>query len=444
MKYILSLTALILVVLSSCSVKKKNDAAIKKVRNWSKENMHIPIYERPLPAAQVKNEIQGLTRAKAIEIALRNNRNFLAHLQEIGIASGQAVQAGFFSNPNIETLFRLPRHDADQTNIELNAQFTISDFWQVPLRKKVAEDELQVKTMATLTEMLELKKDVFHRFQKTLFAKIRYHLIAKSVAIFKSLKEHFKYRYQFGFTNKLELHLIEARYQAEKSRLLRQRGDLTAALASLQYLLGISEPEVCFDIDEIIVVPPVTISREQLLDYARANHPLLLEQNYLIKKAEHSISYERSRVVDNVQFGVAYERDFEKGNAGVGPLFSLDVPIFNLNYGEIEKAKHQKMQAHFMLQARQEQIETELSGTYLHYQSTIAALEKFQKRVIPELKQGVDYCQRMMDSMQLPATLLIDTQLEYIHAHEKLIDYLHEASDLYADLEAIVGTSLLS
>ncbi len=71
-------------------------------------------------------------------------------------------------------------------------------------------------------------------------------------------------------------------------------------------------------------------------------------------------------------------------------------------------------------------------------------IEFYPHHIFPTLRKAIEYAQQQMNLMQLPANVLLDTQLKYLQAAQEFIDYLQEASTLYAKIEKAVGKSLLS
>ena len=50
----------------------------------------------------------GLSRQDAVRISVINNRDLQSVFEEIGIAKSDLVQAGLFTNPSLDVLFRFP------------------------------------------------------------------------------------------------------------------------------------------------------------------------------------------------------------------------------------------------------------------------------------------------------------------------------------------------
>lgn len=442
MKYLCNIFIIVL-LLPNCGAHKKLSSTLQHINTWSEQNIQTSIYQTPLSAAMVEENLHNLSREKAIEISLRNNQDFLAQLEDIGIKSGDLVQAGFFSNPTIETIFLFP-HPAEQTNIAINATMVLSDFWQVPLRKKIAEDELMIKTSEILESILKLRKDVYITFHRCIFEKLRYSLLQKTIQALQALKQHIEYRYTFGYTSDLDIYMATTELYTHQAQLTKQYGMLSNAFYDLQYLLGLNQPDICITIDRMIALPHLSLSADELFSIAQQHHPTLTLHKITMQKAQTTIYYEQSRVIDNVQAGISYNRDFDKHTAGVGPYLAFDLPVFNTNYGNIEHARHELKKATYSFENNISIVQNKINSLYTRYTTLLKTIEWYPKHIFPSLRKAIEYAQQQMEIMQLPATTVIDTQLKYLQAGQEFIDYLEEASNIYAKLERAVGKSLLS
>ena len=144
------------VLLSQCtSVSKKK--AFKPVKNELRDRIAITPEWRTQCDMGIKPciENQNVTVEDTIAIGLKYNPELQAAFEDLGIVQADLMQAGFYSNPNISSIFRIPKKDVIQTNIEITANFMLSDLWQVPFRKKVAEGNLEIKSLMIGAERME-------------------------------------------------------------------------------------------------------------------------------------------------------------------------------------------------------------------------------------------------------------------------------------------------
>src|SRR4030042_1650482 len=90
-----------------------------------------------------------------------------ATFEEIGVAKADLVQAGLFTNPNLSALFRFP-FGGGGSDIEAAGLIKISDFWQIPLRQKVAAARLETAILEVSDEILNTVADVKRAHNKSI------------------------------------------------------------------------------------------------------------------------------------------------------------------------------------------------------------------------------------------------------------------------------------
>src|SRR3989304_2236085 len=135
----------------------------------------------------------GLTEDNAVKIALINNHALQATFEEIGIAKADLVQAGLFTNPNLSALFRFP-FGGGGTDIEAAGLIKISDFWQIPLRKKLAAARLEAAILEVSDEILNTVDDVKRAHNEYITLFIMSQETEKMKSQMEELKNHLVYR----------------------------------------------------------------------------------------------------------------------------------------------------------------------------------------------------------------------------------------------------------
>ena len=83
-----------------------------------------------------------LTADRAVQVALLNNRQLQATFEEIGVANADLTEAGLLKNPSFDVSARFPDRPPSGTNLEFSIVQDFLDLFLIPLRKKVAANEL--------------------------------------------------------------------------------------------------------------------------------------------------------------------------------------------------------------------------------------------------------------------------------------------------------------
>lgn len=438
--------ALFIVLLPSCIPPRSFNKKMNQVNRWSEHHLNITTVAHSSPVFQSKDvfqsrDIERLSLSRALSIAFQSSNQLQAELQGIGIKSGDLIQAGFYSNPSVGMIFRLPK-PAEQTNIEVAASFRLSDLWQVPLRKKVAEKELEEKTSQILAHIVQFRKEIIDAYYDALFTQVHLMLLKKSIHWFEELNKKLQVGYQYGYQTQLDIHLAAAQLQRQEVLTIEKQGELHAKFIQLQATLGI--PQDHLSIKQLLPppLPPVSVPLSELTNWALNEHPRIQMLQNKIDRTRRTISYEKSRVVDNVQVGIAYERDFDKKTTGVGPAISFDLPFLDTNYGAIERAKHELQQAEYEFKNTQVQVQSDIRAAYMSYHHQRKAINQFIHAVLPEFEAALAYANHYVETMQLPGPVYLNTQISYVNSHEQLLNMQKKAALLFNELESAVGKLL--
>ncbi len=397
---------------------------------WTAEQ-HMPL----LPAT--------MTMQEAIALGLQHNASLQALFEDVGIRKADLLQAGFYTNPHIESIFKIPHNNTTiQTKIEVSATFMLSDLWQVPLRKKVAQQSLELKTHEIMSAILQLKKNIQHAYLECVYQEKSLTLVQEIAAITQEIQKYIDYRYQFGFNNDLDKYNALSRHAEWQAKTIDANTQLDTAYICLYHLLGMPISKHKLSLASPLEITPLTLSQQEIEAIALASHPYILIEQAKIAKAQAEVNYEQLHVIDNVTVGIAYERDFTKNTSGVGPSFGIDIPFGNTNYGNIERAHFAKIQAQKNVLAQQRLISADIAQHYALYASYLKQLEQYQRSVLPPLIQATQWSKKFLDTMQIDKTIVFESQINLALTQLKLLELTYTSAKHHVDLELSAGMAL--
>ena len=385
---------------------------------------------------------QSITMQDAIAFGLNHNPGLQANFEEIGIRKADLIQAGFYSNPFVETIFKIPKKDGIQTDIEVSANFMLSDLWQVPFRKKIAQRNLEIKTHEIMSEILRLRKDIQLAYLRCVHKGEYLAIIKEITAVIQDIKERIDYRYQFGYNNKLDKYFALSKLAEWQAKIIDADAQLSTAYRALQEILGMPFTTQHLNLSDSFTMPAVPLSLKELESFAVSSHPSILIEQSKITKARAELSYEKSRIIDNVQLGIAYERDFDKSTFGVGPSFGINIPLFDTNYGTIERAKFEIAQTQKTLIAQKRIIFTSISNQFALYTSYIKQVNHYKKLVLPPVLKAIEFSKEFFDKMQMSMIVFLETQIDLFQSKITLLELVHSAALEYVGLEFSAGAQL--
>jgi cobalt-zinc-cadmium efflux system outer membrane protein len=398
--------------------------------------------------ATIRQEVKRLledrlTRQEALRIALMNNRELQSAFEEIGISKSDLIQAGLFHNPSLGALFRFPFH-GHGTNVEIEGFFSISDFWQVPFRKKVAEAQLETTMREVAQAVLDTVRDAKQAYDSVHFLGLTQRETATLLKKFKEICDEVKKRREFGFMTAMDVYLAEVMEAETEMAVHRIRSALSMAKGHLDRMMGLRTDQTGYQLSDegpydIRAIP----EKEQAIEHALQHRLDIQIAQLKIMEARRSLKLERTMVLREVDLGASYEREVD-GDKVLGPGIDIQLPIFDQNQAQIAKAEFMVRRAKKRRQALEGEIREEIGHDLDRVRLHQKRVQILKERVIPLRHRALDYAEQWVGAMQLNRLYLLEmqkglleSQLEYLEAQKAL-------SHSIADLEHHLGGRLPS
>jgi outer membrane protein TolC len=385
----------------------------------------------------------GLSRQEAVRIALLNNRQLQSAFEEIGISKSDLVQAGLFSNPSLGAVFRFLISSGSGTNIEAEGFFPISDFWQIPFRKRAAAAQLDA-TITRVGEMVtETVAEVKHSYDRVYYLKEAKGETEEILERFKEIGDQVAIRRDFGFMRDLDIYLAQAMVAETEMELARFEGELAVARSHLNRILSLGRGQIDYEIrgeeaEEPLQLPPL----EETIEYA-LNHRLDIGRSrFKVQQAEKELELEKTRILRHVGLGVSYERDPEEGGSDaevLGPGIDIQLPIFDQNQAQIAKAQYRIRQAKKNLQALEGQVREEIASNFARIHLYETRVHSFRENIIPLREKAIEYAERWVNAMQLNRLYLLEAQKGLLQSRREYLQALMERQKALVDLELHMG-----
>lgn len=280
----------------------------------------------------------------AVWIALVNNRTMQAALGEVGISRAELVDAGLLANPQIFGRYREPTTRPKTEEYELRLTQNVIDILTMPLRRDVAKGQLDSTKAEVAVEAIDLASKT-----QTVF----YDLQSKTLA------------------------LDAAREQGDGSKIARLQLDIIAGREELNRLLGISGVlATTWTIDPTFdEPPPLDPPCDHFEEVAVANRLELAALRSDVAKIEDTLRLQQiMRWLPVLNAGVDYEKKSEVLRV-IGPVITVEVPIFDWGQGRIAKTRAMLNQTRFRVAAKEIDIRSEVREACARLKAARAALE---------------------------------------------------------------------
>src|ERR1700739_3708305 len=152
----------------------------------------------------------------AVQIALLNNRSLQASIEEVGLSTADLLEASTFPNPRFDLPVRAPDKPPSGTYIDYGAAIDFLSVIMIPLKKRVAKDQLEAAALRVAHETLELisqVKSAFYSLQASQQLVQRFKLIVDANAASLDLAQR---QHEAGNINDLTLAQQQASYSRSR------------------------------------------------------------------------------------------------------------------------------------------------------------------------------------------------------------------------------------
>lgn len=406
MKKVVVIVAMLL--LPSCGGKRidtsKEQREVKqKALVYSNDSSTLNLSDEEA-AALVKEAIpKGLSRQDMIRLSLANSNNVQSDFSRLGIAKSDLVQAGLFTNPTLSTLFYCnpPSH---KTCVDVAVAVTISDLWQVPIRTKIAQDDLAIATQKALQTVRDTVFEASTAYNRCIYNHARYNLVARILEEVKKLPDTILSQPKHDVEHTYNKSLAQALVLVWEQKMMAAENDMVVCQGEIKRSLSIpiSTPHIVLTEkmrDISLSLPPL----KELTDYALKNRPEMQIAHMKIAQARHALQLQRSKIWDNVQLGFAAVSNntsitSSKPSHLLGVTVGLNVPLFDIKQGTLSRSTYLIDTAKTEYDALKVNIDADISliyntllsrtEQYKLYPSIIETLRKSTENVFTLARQG--------------------------------------------------------
>jgi len=318
-----------------------------------------------------------MTIEQTEEQFLENNLLLLAERCHISIADAAIVQAKLLNNPTIgvsDINFWTSNATAVEANNNPPIQFSV-ELEQVirtaGKRKKLMNLEKVSKEIAVQefeAFLLGLKTELRITLHETIYLQSYVEIIKIQKDAISNLVEVYKAQTSVGNIAKSELIRLQSSLIELETEENEVRTELNKQYKELKGLLNI-KPEIT-----ISILPTLTSTKNpdemhitELLEMAQTSRPEFLLSDLSVKYNEKLLALEKAQRSPDIALSVNYDRYGGVWKNFVGVGISLDLPVFNLNQGNIKIAKFQIEQSNYNAEYQKNEIYHEIIELFNNY-----------------------------------------------------------------------------
>lgn len=351
-------------------------------------------------AAQSQQSV-AVTINQAVQEAVEKNLNLLAERYNLSVADARIVTAGLRPNPVLSLggdhldLLGTGYNDingAGPPEYSIRTDFIFERGQKRRYRLEVAQQEKAVAELQLLNTTRSLVLDVQNAFVDVLLAKETLALAQRNQDSFKRIVQISTERVRAGDLAQVELARMQLAELQFNNAVIQAQAKLRIAKQRLQLLMGRLVPAESFDVTGELRREPLPFSMEDLQQQALARRP---DYQALVKsqaRSQADIRLQLAQGKSDFTFGTEYRR--QQGLAGTGNslgfFFSVPLPIFNRNQGEINRARQEDRQIEARIRALEADVRNELSTAWQQYDAARALLTRIESDMLAKARQVLE------------------------------------------------------
>ncbi len=423
----------------------------------------------------------GLTLDEAVRIALLNNRKLQAAFFDIGMARADWVQSGLLSNPSLGIGIMFPE-GGGRSNIQGSLAQNIVDLWQMPVKKRIAEHQVEGQVVRVARLAGELAAETKRAYYAAVAANDLVTIAKENLALLGKSYDAIRAQREAGVASPLDENL-------QRGESLRAELDLRdARLASInakRSLAGLLSLDL--NTDEVDLTDPLPESEERVFDadsliaVAREKRLDLKALEEAVGAGDAEIKLEYLRVFPEATVGIGAERPEGRSQPGrnvgadfaraslrngaltipdiqtrgerqaekdqdiefmIGPNLAVTLPIFDQNQAQIAKATYAQVQAVKSYEDLYLGIAQDIRMAVDQSKALWGNVTFYRGELLPQADRNLEFTQAAYQAGTVGVLTLLESQRSMLDTRRGYVQVWATAAISLSDLERAVGLPL--
>lgn len=397
--------------------------------------------ETPPPISEAVR--QALTLDVAIQKALAQSPQLKAFASAKMANKGGLRQAGALPNPELAVEVENFAGDGPYKGLDsAEATYGISQLIEIggkrSARTDMAEQNYQIAGLQYQAARLNVIRDVTVAYAEAVAAHEAMALAQKQQSLAKEVLENVTERVNAAAEPLFQKSKSEVAYSTSQIAYDKAQRDYIIARKQLAALWG--EDAQSFELDSsnfYNIAPP-----EPLTDSVLRANPDYTKLEAELARSKASYDLERANAIPDpsITGGI---RDFRDTNerafvAGV----SIPIPVFNMNRGNIAKARHEVSQTESEKRNAEIELGTELTRNQQALENAYRQAQSLKDTVIPAAEKAYSLSRSGYRSGKFPYLEVLDAQRTLVEARAEYNDTLKEYHTKRAEVERLTAKNL--
>lgn len=310
--------------------------------------------------------LEKLNFHEALEQAYRANPRMIEARKSIEGSKGNLITARTFQNPEAELEFGgFKKNEDGNRNVNLDSfeikqPFDPLGVWF--LKGKIASGELKIQEEQLRSVWMDIYLNVRQSYSEIILHKKEIELSSQNLEAMRQFFSRVQLRYNSGQALKNDFQRAKIELLKAENEFLSVQKELQIGKARLNLMLGRSM-ETDFEVVEELKEEELSMTFEEIRDIGFTNRPDIKIADLELDVKRKNLLKEHFNRLPSYYLGFKRIDEEEKDDYAV--LVGINIPIWNLNQGEVKKAKAQKEIQEQKVKALHNQASLEVYEAYL-------------------------------------------------------------------------------
>ncbi|KPF89982.1 divalent cation transporter [Rhodopseudomonas sp. AAP120] len=394
------------------------------------------------PALSDVSHAQTLTLKSALQRALAASPRLTAAERDIGIATGQRIQAGTLLNPEVS--YELDNAAGSGTyrgtksaesTLQISQLFEL--FGKRDARIAVGQAGIEVAAIQRRAVRLEILSDTAIAFVSVLGLQQRISILDQQVAAIDKLTPLLQRRVDAGASSPAETGRAEVASALVKADRERVRATLASARRELAVLMGDTAPKFSTVAGRLDAIgrPPSFQSVVQAID---AN-PQLMRWTAVYAQRNAELLLARLKPYPDVRVSAGWRHYNETNDDAVRLSVSVPIPVFDQNQGNILSAQESLAKTAAERAANRNTLIVLAGRAYDSLQGALAELKVLRETAIPKARDAAAAIAEGYGQGRFSLLEVLDAQASVAQAQLREQEAQQNFHVAVATIEGLVG-----
>lgn len=385
------------------------------------------VAEMPVPQTGV------FSLAELTSITEQEHPRLRQATSEIESAMGERVQAGLYPNPRMET--NNPEiWSGRDSQINFGWQQDVITKGKMRLDKAAADQKVRVEESQYVIERMQVLTEVRVQYIRALAARERLRNSEEILTISRSARDVSVELMDTGERNLTDVLLLKNQYERARLAVENNFTNFEAELRQLAIATGIPDLVVT-DVTGTIDEQPPYYDEPYLREFLQSNSAYIIMARAEVVRRKILLNRAEVEPYPDFRLGPHYAASTTQGsNREFWFTFVFDIPIWNLNQGNIRSARAEVAGAQAKVEERRMELLNDLSEIHARHKTSQLMLARIESSILPNAVHTQQLVQEGYSQGVLDVNRMLEAQRALLEAKQDQIDAYEQAWRTAAEL----------